>query len=106
MVLGLGFGGAFGALAMLLHMTYHTVTKPLLFFSVGNAQQHTGTTLAGGRGGLIHVLPISAPMLLLGALAVTGTPPFGIFQSEFMVLRAGFAGAISGRGDPACCLAW
>jgi hydrogenase-4 component F len=30
-------------------------------------------------------------MFLLGALAVTGTPPFSMFQSEFMVLRSGFA---------------
>ena len=43
MVLGLGFGGALGALGMLLHMTFHSVTKPLLFFCAGNAQQHTGT---------------------------------------------------------------
>jgi len=30
-------------------------------------------------------------MFLLAALAVTGTPPFSMFQSEFTVLRAGFA---------------
>jgi len=92
MVLGLGFGGILGVMGMLLHMTYHTVTKPLLFFCVGNIQQHTGNdSRRKGASGLIHVLPVSAPMFLLGALAVTGTPPFGMFQSEFMVLRAGFA---------------
>ena len=92
MVLGLGFGGVFGILGMLLHMTYHTVTKPLLFLSVGNVQQHTGNdALKKGNSGLLHVLPVSAPIFLLGALAVTGTPPFSMFQSEFMVLRAGFA---------------
>jgi hydrogenase-4 component F len=93
MVLGLGFGGVFGVLGMLLHMTYHTATKPLLFLSVGNIQQHTGNdALRRGAGGLVHVLPVSAPMFLLGALAVTGTPPFSMFQSEFMVIRAGFGG--------------
>ena len=92
MVLGLGFGGALGILGMLLHMTYHTAIKPLLFFCVGNVQQHTGNdAMRRGASGLVHVLPISAPMFLLGALAVTGTPPFSMFQSEFMVLRAGFA---------------
>ena len=30
-------------------------------------------------------------MFLLATLAVTGTPPFGLFQSEFTILRAGFA---------------
>lgn len=92
MVLGLGFGGALGALGMLLHMTFHSVTKPLLFFCAGNAQQHTRTdSLKKGTGGLLHALPISAPMFLLATLAVTGTPPFSIFQSEFTILRAGFA---------------
>ncbi len=97
MVLSLGFGGALGPLAMLLHMTFHSVTKPLLFFCAGNAQQHTGgDALRKNSGGLMHALPISAPMLVLGTLAITGTPPFSLFQSEFLVLRAGFAAGQSG----------
>lgn len=92
MVLSLGFGGLLGPLGMLLHMTFHSVTKPLLFFCAGNGQQHMGNdALRKGPGGLLHVLPISAPMFLLATLAVTGTPPFSMFQSEFTVLRAGFA---------------
>ena len=92
MVLSLGFGGVLGPLGMLLHMTFHSVTKPLLFFCAGNAQQHMGNdSLRKGTGGLLHVLPVTASMFLLAALAVTGTPPFSMFQSEFMVLRAGFA---------------
>jgi hydrogenase-4 component F len=97
MVLGLGFGGVLGTLGMLLHMTFHSVTKPLLFFCAGNARQHTGNdSLRKGPGGLLRALPISAPMLLLGALAITGTPPFSMFQSEFTVLRAGFAAQRTG----------
>jgi hydrogenase-4 component F len=91
MALGIGFGGPLGALGVLLHMSFHSVIKPLLFFCVGNAQQHTGSdTLKKGTGGLIHALPVTAPIFMLAALAMTGTPPFSIFQSEFMVLRAGF----------------
>ena len=92
MVLALGFGGAFGPLGMLLHMTFHSVTKPLLFFCAGNAQQKTGNdSLKKSASGLLHVLPVSGPIFLLGALAVTGTPPFSLFQSEFLIMRAGFA---------------
>ncbi len=92
MVLGLGFGGALGALGMLLHMTFYSVTKPLLFFCAGNAQQQTGNdSLKKAPGGLLHSLPVSGPMFLLAALALTGTPPFSLFQSEFTILRAGFA---------------
>ncbi len=79
MVLGLGFGGVLGPMGMLLHMVFHSVTKPLLFFCAGNP------------GGLLHTLPVSGPVFLLSTLAVTGTPPFSLFQSEFMILRAGFA---------------
>jgi hydrogenase-4 component F len=92
MVLGLGFGGALGPLGMLLHMTFHSVTKPLLFFCAGNAQQQIGNdALKKTPGGLLHTLPVSGPVFLLAALAVTGTPPFSLFQSEFIILRAGFA---------------
>jgi hydrogenase-4 component F len=92
MVLGLGFGGLLGPLGMLLHMTFHSVAKPLLFFCAGNAQQRTGSdALKKTAGGLLHALPVSGPMFLLGALAVTGTPPFSLFLSEFTILRAGFA---------------
>jgi hydrogenase-4 component F len=97
MVLGLGFGGVLGPLGMLLHMTFHSVTKPLLFFCAGNAQQHTGSdSVRKTPGGLLHALPVSAPMFLLGALAVSGTPPFSMFQSEFTILRAGFAAQRTG----------
>src|SRR5258706_12214513 len=97
MVLGLGFGGVLGPLGMLLHMTFHAVTKPLLFFCAENAQQQTGSdSLKKTPGGLLHAMRVSGPILLLGVLAVTGTPPFSIFQSEFMILRAGFAAGHTG----------
>jgi len=68
-----------------------------LFFCAGNAQQHTGSdSLRRSAGGLLHALPISAPMFLLATLAVTGTPPFSMFQSEFTILRAGFAAQRTG----------
>jgi hydrogenase-4 component F len=97
MVLSLGFGGLLGPLGMLLHMTFHSVTKPLLFFCAGNGQQHMGNdSIRKGAGGMLHVLPVSGSMFLLAALAVTGTPPFSMFQSEFTVLRAGFAAQQTG----------
>ena len=93
MVLGLGFGGALGALGMLLHMTFHSVTKPLLFFCAGNVQQHLKTDLfRKAKGGAIHAMPISAGLFLMTTLAVTGSPPFSMFQSEFTILRAAFDG--------------
>jgi hydrogenase-4 component F len=93
MVLGLGFGGPLGALGMLLHMTFHSITKPLLFFCAGNIQQHLNTDqFRKAKGGLIHAMPISSALFLLTTLAVTGSPPFSMFQSEFTILRAAFDG--------------
>ncbi|HWB97622.1 MAG TPA: proton-conducting transporter membrane subunit, partial [Bryobacteraceae bacterium] len=44
-VLGLGFGGQYGALGALLQMTFHSVVKPMLFFCAGNIQQQYHTDL-------------------------------------------------------------
>jgi hydrogenase-4 component F len=93
MALGLGFGGPLGALGMLLHMTFHSITKPLLFFCAGNSQQHLETDqFRRTGGGLIHSMPVTGVAFLLAMLAVTGSPPFSIFQSEFTILRAAFDG--------------
>jgi hydrogenase-4 component F len=93
MVLALGFGGPLGILGMLLHMTFHSVTKPLLFFCAGNVQQHLNTDLfQKTKGGLIHSMPWTGAAFLMVTIAVTGSPPFSFFQSEFTILRSGFSG--------------
>lgn len=92
MVLGLGFGGPLGILGTLLHMTFHSITKPLLFFCAGDVQQHLQTDLfREAKGGLIHSMPVTGAAFLMATLAVTGAPPFSLFLSEFTILRAGFS---------------
>ena len=92
MVLALGFGGPLGMLGMLLHMTFHSITKPLLFFCAGNVQQELKTDLfRKTKGGLIHSMPLTGAAFLMVTLAVTGSPPFSFFQSEFTILRASFS---------------
>ncbi len=94
MILALGFGGVLGALGMLLHLTFHSITKPLMFFCAGNVQQHLNTDLfRRAKGGVIHAMPVTGAIFLMGTLAVTGAPPFNMFQSEFTILRAGFGNA-------------
>jgi hydrogenase-4 component F len=88
MVAALGFGGKLGALGAVLHMLFHGVTKPLLFFSAGNVQQQFGSPYFRKVRGVIHTLPWTGGLLLLAAFAVTATPPFSIFQSEFTALSA------------------
>ena len=92
MVAALGFGGKLGALGAVLHMVFHGVTKPLLFFATGNVQQEFGSPYFRKIRGVIHTLPWTGGLLLMATLAVTGTPPFSIFQSEFTALSGALEG--------------
>jgi hydrogenase-4 component F len=95
MVSALGFGGPLGALGGMLHMLFHGVTKPLMFFCAGNVQQRFSTPYFGKVRGVIGILPWTGVLFLVATLAVTGTPPFSLFQSEFITLTAALA---AGRG--------
>jgi len=95
MVAGLGFGGKLGVLGAALHMLFHGVTKPLLFFCAGNVQQQFATPYFWKVRGVIRILPWTGGLFLVAALAVTGTPPFSIFQSEFRILSGAL---VAGRG--------
>ena len=78
----------FGAL---LHMGYHALTKPVLFFAAGNVHQHHH--LLDFRrlgGGMAHTMPVTGLVLGVGAVAVSGLPPFGLFVSELTVVAGGF----------------
>jgi hydrogenase-4 component F len=72
-------------------MLFHGVTKPLLFFCAGNVQQEFGSPFFRKVRGVIHTLPWTGGLFLMAALAVTGTPPFSVFQSEFKALSAALA---------------
>ena len=87
--IGFGFGGYWGIFGGLLHMLNHSLTKALLFFGAGNVLQKYGTKNISEVRGLVRTMPFTAALLLLGALAITGSPPFSIFTSEIMVLTAG-----------------
>lgn len=85
--LGVGLGGAasFGAL---LHAVNHSLTKALLFLVAGNilATYQTKSTL--DVRGVLRALPVSGVLWLMGVFAITGSPPFGPFLSEFTILKA------------------
>jgi hydrogenase-4 component F len=88
---GIGFGGVLGTYGALLHMFNHAMTKSLMFFGAGNILLKYGTKRIDQVSGVVRSMPLTGTMLLLGGLAITGSPPFGIFISEFTVLAAGFS---------------
>ena len=93
MVIALGVGGALASLGLMLHMLFHTVAKALLFMCAGNVSQHFKTDLFRKiKGGVIQSMPLTGTVFLMAILAIIGMPPFSLFQSEFLILRASLAG--------------
>lgn len=91
MATALGVGGKLGSLALMLHMTYHTIAKSLLFLCAGNVYQHFKTDLFDNvKGGVIRAIPVTGVVFLMAMLAIVGMPPFSLFQSEFLIVRAAF----------------
>lgn len=85
LVLGLGVGGA-GAFGSVLHVLNNGVAKGMLFLATGNLVLATGSSAAVDLRGLARSRPISAALLFVGLFAVTGSPPFGLFVSEFAIV--------------------
>jgi len=81
-----GMGGPIASFAGLLHMTVHSLVKSAIFFTVGHATQKAGTQVMSEIRGLIKVNPTVGWGLMLGAMAIVGMPPFGVFASEFLIL--------------------
>lgn len=90
--LGFGFGGPFGVAGAMYHMLNHSLNKSLMFFGAGNAMRSFGTKSMMRIRDYAQHFPVGAALWLAGAVAITGAPPFGLFASEFTILRAGFSG--------------
>jgi hydrogenase-4 component F len=86
--LGFGFGGV-GVFAAILHMIYHSLSKSLLFLSSGNIFIKYSSTKIKNIAGVASVLPVTAVLFVIGFLAITGVPPLGIFNTEFLILSSG-----------------
>lgn len=91
MTFAFGLGGPLASYAGLLHMTVHSLVKSAIFFAVGHAAQNAGSQLMSDIRGLLRVSPTVGWALLLGALAILGMPPFGVFASEFLILNTAMA---------------
>jgi hydrogenase-4 component F len=89
---GIGLGTPVTIFGALLHMGYHALTKPVLFFAAGNIHQtcHTLEFRLIGHG-VVKTLPVTVLCLSLAAVAAAGLPPFGLFFSELTVISGGIA---------------
>lgn len=87
LTLGLGLGGLaiYGAL---LHLLCNGLAKGVLFLTAGNIHRRYGSKSVSSVQGVFRRLPVSGALFMAGFIAITGSPPFGIFVSEFTILRS------------------
>jgi hydrogenase-4 component F len=86
-----GMGGPLANFAGLLHMTFHSLTKSAIFFSVGHIAQVKGTQRMADIRGLTVSHPVLGWGLVLGVMTIVGLPPMGIFMTEFLIITSTFA---------------
>jgi hydrogenase-4 component F len=91
LAMGFGFGGPLAIAAVLYHMLNHSLNKSLMFFGAGNVMRLFGTKDIDEIRGVWTRFPVTGSLWLAGAVAITGAPPFGLFLSEFTLMRAGLA---------------
>jgi hydrogenase-4 component F len=87
--LGFGFGGPLGVAGALYHMLNHSLNKSLMFFGAGNVMRSFGSKQIGAIHKVGMAFPVQGALWLAGAVAITGAPPFALFLSELVILRAG-----------------
>jgi hydrogenase-4 component B len=87
---GMVFAAALALTAALLHVLNHSVFKSLLFFGSGAVLAATGARDMEHLGGLIHRMPQTAFVFLVGAAAISALPPLNGFVSEWLTFQAIF----------------
>lgn len=76
------FAGAL--VAGIFHLINHSVFKGSLFMMVGILDHETGTRDIRKLGGILHLMPISFTLTMIGAFSMAGLPPFSGFISKEM----------------------
>ncbi len=90
-VFALGIATPLAYFGALLHLVNNALAKLLVFLAAGNVRLAYRSKIIRRVSGAASVVPFSATLFLLGIFALTGWPPFGLFVSEFTIVRAGFA---------------
>jgi formate hydrogenlyase subunit 3/multisubunit Na+/H+ antiporter MnhD subunit len=85
---GMPFAAALAFTAALFHVFNHSVFKSLLFFGAGAVLTATGERDMEHLGGLIHRMPATAFVFLVGCAAISALPPLNGFASEWLTFQA------------------
>jgi len=87
MVMGVASGHPLAFAGGIFHMINHTIYKSNLFLSLGSVEKRTGTPDLNELGGLGKNMPLTFLMALIGALSISGIPPFNGFFSKWMIYQ-------------------
>ena len=85
---GMPLAAALAFTAALLHVFNHSLFKSLLFFGAGAVLAATGERDMEHLGGLIHRMPQTAFVFLIGCTAISALPPLNGFVSEWLTFQA------------------
>jgi formate hydrogenlyase subunit 3/multisubunit Na+/H+ antiporter MnhD subunit len=85
---GMVLAAALALTAGLLHVFNHSLFKSLLFFGAGAVLTSTGERDMEHLGGLIHRMPQTAFVFLVGCVAISALPPLNGFVSEWLTFQA------------------
>ncbi len=87
-LMAFGIGTYLGIYGGLFHLVNHAICKALLFFSAGAIMYATGVRSIPDLGGLGRKMPITSACFFVGALALSGMPPFNGFMSKITIYLA------------------
>ncbi len=87
-VLGLGIGTPLALVSTLLFIVNHAFAKAMLFLVAGVVIDATGTREMGSMGGLGRQMPWTGGAFLVGAMSISGVPPFFGFFAKFLLITA------------------
>lgn len=91
-LLGIGLATPLGFLGAIYHILNHAVLKSLLFLDAGAIEEMEGTRNLEKMQG--NTEPITKSTTYMGALGISGVPPFGGFFSKLIIIVAAIS---SGR---------
>ncbi len=87
-ILGFGIGTATSDFGSMLQAINHSFSKSVLFLTAGIIYMIYKKRGINDVSGIAEISPMTAFLWFAGFLAISGVPPFGIFISEFMIIKS------------------
>ena len=88
---------ALGLAAAIAHVWNHSLFKGLLFLGAGSVLHGTGTRRIDRMGGLLHRMPATGTVFVIGAVAAAALPGANGFVSESLLYLGLIREALRGR---------